>query len=102
MRAARDFGWPPLVYWGKRKIGWKNLLAAEALRMYEDSLCGKCGQSGFHALNSDPANPDVYEVDADAQCLGCEQLEQYSDADAFPGTKLRIVWTPKTKAVTRG
>lgn len=48
-----------------------------ALRMYEDSLCGACAQSAFHAM--DPRNSGEFEVQS-VVCLGCEALELAADS----------------------
>lgn len=56
--------------------------------MYEDSLCGSCGQSAIHAF--EPRNSGEFEVNDDTVCLGCEVMEQHGDVKHPAGTKVYV------------
>ena len=69
----------------------KAKLLLEAFQVYEDSLCGSCGQSGFHAL--DPLNTPYFDIETTV-CLGCEVRETYQEnqgQDRVHGEKVYVV-----------
>jgi hypothetical protein len=64
----------------------------EAFSIYEDSLCGQCSQSSFHAL--DVANTRAFATD-EAICLGCNvranHEDQYDGKKRPKGLKVFVV-----------
>ena len=92
---------PPPVMWGCRnKWTRKALLLLEAFQIYEDSLCGSCAQSAFHAL--DGMNTREFGVDT-VTCLGCQVRaswhDQHGDEKRPLGEKLFVVNSMGRKAV---
>jgi hypothetical protein len=85
-------GAPLLITWGIRKrLHRKAILLAEALVLYEDSLCKGCGMSGF--VTYDRHELTHMFTPAELVCVACEHREQSARAAAadgeepWPGTK---------------
>ena len=88
---------PHFLFPGATKPGkWtaKAKLLLEAFQVYDDSLCGSCRQSAFHALNI--ANSREFGVDS-VTCLGCEVLdahkENHKDDKPMAGERVFVVNT---------
>lgn len=78
--------------WGRhrrRPQHWsrKDIVLAEALRLYQDGLCSGCGMPAIHAY--DERNSGEFVLRDDAQCLACEQREQ-DESKTPPGVKKYI------------
>lgn len=78
------------MLWGRHRGDpgkWtkKDLALAEALVIYEGSLCRGCGHSATHAY--DPFNAGEYVVEDDTYCLACEALENRADEKLGAGQK---------------
>lgn len=71
--------------WGDR-----DLLAIEALQIYEDSLCSGCGQSVFHTHDQD--NAGEFEI-ARVTCLGCEVVAAHAPKNPPPGEQVYVAST---------
>lgn len=68
----------------KRTPTPRSVLLAEALQIYEGSLCRGCGQSSLVAY--DPRNTGEWERRTDVVCAGCEELGKGDESDAPAGT----------------
>lgn len=75
----------------RSKWNRKARLVLHAFQIYEDSLCSKCGQSAFHAL--DQLNTRAYVLDS-VVCLGCACMDTYQrdhgDDKQEPGEKVFV------------
>jgi uncharacterized cysteine cluster protein YcgN (CxxCxxCC family) len=68
--------------WKRKRLHRKSLLLAEALQVFEDSLCRGCGQSSLLAY--DPRNSGEWERLV-TQCMACEELEKDDTSPELPG-----------------
>lgn len=69
---------------------WRARLLLWAFQMYEDSLCGSCSQSAFHAL--DVGNARAY-ASATVTCWGCVVRESFQEQNQKPPKGLRLYVT---------
>lgn len=72
---------------GRRKWSQRARTLLLAFQMFEDSLCGSCAQSGFHAL--DVANTREFSVDV-VTCLGCNVREVHQENNPKPSKGLKV------------
>lgn len=74
-----------------------DVLLADAVRMYEDSLCPGCGLPAHWVWDVDRDHAKTFQLDPHApQCAACELLEAppESDEDKLePGEKRRVLNT---------
>ena len=94
LRSARDWRVPPLVFMNVRpEGGWtlKDQQLAEALTVFEDSLCTDC----HHALpeSADPDRDGRYEVSDETVCFACAARERYlkNSNEPEPGQKITVI-----------
>lgn len=73
----------------RNKWTWRAKLLLHAFQMYEDSLCGSCSQSAFHAL--DEGNARAF-ASATVTCWGCAVRETFQEQNQKPpkGTRLYV------------
>jgi len=64
-----------------------DLLLIEVLRVYEDALCGGCGQSAFHS--HEVSNTRRFAVD-DITCMSCASLELARESDGKPAAGMKL------------
>ena len=84
MRTAREWGDPPLIWWGiKDRTSKHALLVKLAFRLYEASLCS-CGHSMF--LAHGPEGVGEYEART-VTCHACKAKEREKRSEQ-PGLKL--------------
>jgi hypothetical protein len=85
---------PLLIAWGIRKrLHRKAVKLAEALVMYEDSLCRGCGLSGFLTYDRHDLTAHVHL--RSLECIGCEAKEsaaRVEHGDPWPGTKTYVTF----------
>ena len=79
--------------WGRHahrpdKWTWRDIALAEALRIYEDNLCGRCGHPSTQTY--DPRNAGEFVRKDDITCLACYELEAKADDKLDPGQKAYV------------
>jgi hypothetical protein len=98
LQDAKAWQWPPSLMFGIKadrrpgKVTALDVLLAEGLRLYEDSLCSGCGVPARWAW--DVGNARYFEIDPDSpQCQVCELLETpAAEGDRRePGEKVRVI-----------
>jgi hypothetical protein len=87
LKTAKAGHLPPSVMWGTgNPKRWSELdvLLLEGFQLYEDSLCGGCGQPLGHT--SELKYTMAFAVDS-VSCGACQQLDNKNKTEPPPGVK---------------